>query len=69
MVTGQRAVPYNDAVQSVFEAILTRPVPPPSSIVSTLPTTLDEFVAKALAKYPAGRFSSARAMSKAALAL
>ncbi len=69
MVTGQRAVPYNDAVQSVFEAILTHPVPAPSSIVPELSSALDEFVAKALAKYPAGRFSSARSMARAAQAL
>jgi serine/threonine-protein kinase len=48
-----------------MNAIINEPAPPPSSINAALPAELDQLVLTALAKDPADRFASARAMQDA----
>ena len=58
-------VPHDaPALGELIVNISTKPPPPPSSILE-LPASLDEFFAKALAKEPADRWSTAREMSDA----
>ncbi|MBT9555532.1 MAG: serine/threonine protein kinase [Myxococcales bacterium] len=63
LVTGQR--PFDG--ETVYELILkvaTAPVPAPSTVVPDLPSELDAFVDRALAKDPNERFGTAREMAE-----
>jgi serine/threonine-protein kinase len=63
-ITGQR--PFaGEAVGELIVAICTAPVPAPSQLVPHLPPAVDGFFDRALARDPALRFQSARAMAAA----
>jgi serine/threonine-protein kinase len=57
MLTGTLPFPGDDPV-TVVTAILSRPLPPPSSLRGDLPKWVDVVLARALAKSPADRFES-----------
>jgi serine/threonine-protein kinase len=64
MLTGQRLFD-GDNPADVLQKLMERPVPPPSSIVPSLPPDLDDVVMAALARSTDERFCNARAMAQA----
>jgi eukaryotic-like serine/threonine-protein kinase len=67
-VSGQR--PFSgDHVGNVIASICADPLPAPSSFAPDLPAAVDRFFARAMARDPAERFATARAMAEAFSAL
>jgi serine/threonine protein kinase len=62
MLTGQPPFPQSDPTQLVT-ALLTKTMPPPTSIVSTLPKWIDVVLGRALAKAPNDRYASMTAFA------
>ena len=65
MLTGRLPIEKGSGEFAVMRAIVEGDLPPPSSFNSSLTPAIDRFVMKALAKRPAERYPSARAMRKA----
>jgi serine/threonine protein kinase len=64
MLTGQRLFD-GDNPADVLQKLMERPIPPPSSIVPSLPSDLNDVVVAALARSTSERFANARAMAQA----
>lgn len=63
-VTGQ--LPFSgEAVGDLLVKLCTAPVPMPSSVLAGLPPTFDQFIARALAREPSERFTTAEELSNA----
>jgi serine/threonine-protein kinase len=64
VVTGRR--PFTgETMQAIIFSVIQHEPAPPSQVVPTLPPAIDAIVARALAKDPAGRYTSAREMADA----
>lgn len=65
--TGGTKLFRGDGPKELFRAVTMEPIPPPSSRVQGYPKSLEAVVMKSLAKEPADRYESARAMRDALL--
>ena len=63
LLTGKR--PFEGSMATIMHAVLNQPVPPPSTLSSTISPALDAVVARAIAREPAARFQTAAAFNTA----
>ena len=64
MLTGRRLF-HGESQEATLAQVLAGDVAPPSSIVSDIPRALDAVVLRGLARTPASRFPTAKAMAQA----
>jgi len=63
LLTGRRAFEAR-SIPSILARVLHHDPPPPSAVVAGLPSAIDDLVARAMAKAPADRYPTAKAMAE-----